>query len=207
MKNNNTKHFFSLVVAAAFLFLAAGSARVNKIHCGAFNKVSSGENRDDQNYVVMNDGSRVGGEKISWKSGLIVKDQIKVGDEKFRIKDTRGYFSNGTYYGRLGNGYAKRIVHGKLNVYYTEEMVTSTSTSHTGQMRTSTRMRCDHYVQVGDNGALTPIANQKDIMAYVKDCPKALEMIDKKDREIRRSIRRNRNYLNEIFITYNNGCR
>ena len=73
------------MAAAAFLFLAAGSARVNKIHCGAFNKVSSGENRDEQNYVVMNDGSRVQGEKISWKSGLIVKDQIKIGDGKLVI--------------------------------------------------------------------------------------------------------------------------
>jgi hypothetical protein len=203
---NKTKHFYSFIVAGIFVIVAAGSAKVNKIHCGAFSKEPSGEERAEGGYVLLNDGNKVYGDKVKWKSGLIVKDQIKIGDEKFRIKDTRGYFINGVYYGRLGNSYAKRIVHGKLNVYYTQEMVTSTTTSSNGMMRTSTRMVCRHYVQIGDDGELNVIANQKDILEYVKDCPKAAEMIDKKDKQIRRSIRKNRNYLNEIFITYNNDC-
>lgn len=204
---NRINHIFSLLIVIAFLVIAAGSARVNKIHCGAFNTRPTGEDKGEQNYVVLNDGTRLPGDKISWKSGLFAKDQIKVGDEKIKIKDTRGYFSKGVYYGRLGNSYIRRIIHGKLNVYYSEEWVTTTSTSHSGQMRTSNRLKCVHYVQVNDDGELMVIANQKDIMAYVKDCPDALEMIDKKDREIRRSIRRNPNYLNEIFITYNKGCK
>ncbi len=187
--------------------LIATASSVNKIHCGAFNYNSSGEDRNEgRNYVEKNDGSRIYGERISWQTGLIVKDQITIDGQKFRIKETRGYFSHGVYFGRIGSSYARRIVHGKLNVYYTEDMVTSTSTSSTGAMRTTTRNVCVHYAQIGDDGELSPIASQKDIKRYVQSCPKAVEMIDKSNSKIRKAIRRNRNYLNEIFITYNNGC-
>lgn len=205
MKNNKANHFFSFIIATIFLVVAAGSAKVNKIHCGAFSRQSTGEENIDGGYVLLNDGSKIHGDKVKWKSGLLVKDQIKIGDEKFAIKETKGYFLNGSYYTRLGNNYVRRIIHGKLNVYYTEEMRTNTSYVN-GQMRTTNRMVCTHYVQVGDNGGLNIIANQRDILQYVKDCPKSVEMIDKKDKQIRRSIRKNRFYLNQIFVTYNNNC-
>jgi hypothetical protein len=208
---NTSRHFKSLFAAIVFMIFAVGSAKVNKIHCGAFSKIASGEESSDQNYVVLNDGSKIPGDKISWKSGMLVKDQIKVGDEKFHIKESRGYYSNGSYYARVGNDFARRIIHGKLNLYYTEEMVTSTTSEQTtsGRMvtRTRTRQVCTHYVQEGDDGPLNVIANQKDILQYVKDCPQAAAMIDKKDKAIRRSIRKDRFYLNQIFVTYNNGCR
>lgn len=206
--NTRAKNYCSILAAIGFLLIAAASSHVNKLHCGAFNTFPSGEEPGDgRSYVLMNDGHKVYGDKISWKTGLLVKDQIKVDGEKYMIKETRGYFSNGIYYGRLGGSYAQRIVHGKINVYYTEDMVTSTSTSASGAIRTTTRPVCLHYSQVGENGPLEPIANQGDIKKLVADCPLALEMIDKKDKEIRRSIRKNNMYLNNIFITYNNGCR
>jgi hypothetical protein len=206
MTTNQKKNIWCSLTAIAFLFIAAGSANINKIHCGAFNSYPTGENKTEKNYILLNDGSKVTGEKISWKSGLLVKDQIRVDDQKFKIKETRGYFSNGTFYGRIGSGYAQRIVHGKLNVYYTEEMVTTTSTSSNGAMRTNTHMVCIHYVQVGDDGDLKAIAGQSDIKEYVKDCPKSMEMISKKNKEIRRAIRKNSMYLNDVFIIYNNNC-
>jgi hypothetical protein len=208
MSKNKTRHFYSALAAAFFILIAAGSAKVNKIHCGAFNYSSSGEDRSDKrNYVEMGDGSKVYGGDISWKTGLLVKDQIRIGNEKFPIKETSGYFSGGTYHKRWGSGYITRIIHGKLNVYYDQDVVTSTTTSTDGRMRTTTRTVCRHYVQVGDNGELRAIGNQRDIIEYVKDCPKALEMIDMKDKQIRRSIRKDRDYLNQIFRIYNNDCK
>lgn len=207
MKKNATKHLCSFGLVIVFMVIAAGSAKVNKIHCGAFSKISTGEETGNQNYVVLNDGSKVTGDKISWKAGIFVKDQIKVDDQKFHIKETLGYFKNGIYYARIGNDYAQRIIHGALNLYYTEELVTYTSTSSTGQMRMRTRPVCRHYVQVGEDGPLNIIANQKDILEYVKDCPEAAAMIEKKDKAIRRAIRKDRFYLNKIFVTYNNGCK
>ena len=204
---NKKRHFYSLAIAAAFVFLAAGSAKVNKIHCGAFSKIPTGEVRSRENFVLLNDGTMISGENISWKSGALVKDQIRIDDRKFAIKETQGYFRNGTYYARIGSEYAERIIHGALNLYYTEEIVTTTSTSSTGMMRTRSHPVCTHYVQVGDDGPLNIIANQKDILQYVKDCPAAAEMIDKKDKALRRAIRKDRFYLNQVFVTYNNGCK
>jgi len=203
------KHFYSLATVAVFLFIAAGSAKVNKIHCGAFNKIPVGEERGKPSggCVILNDGSKVFGDKISWKTGMLVKDQIKVDNEKFAIRETRGYFNDGVYYGRVGSTYAKRIIHGKLNVYYTEDWVTTTSTSSSGAMRTTNRLVCVHYVQVGENGPLNAIGNQGDIKEYVRDCPKAYAMVDKKDKEIRRAIRKDGLYLNQVFITYNDDCK
>jgi hypothetical protein len=201
------KNFLSIISVIVFLLIAAGSAKVNKLHCGSFSYQSTGEDKEGfKEYLLLNDDTKIYGQKISWKSGLLVKDQIRIDDNKYPIHDVRGYFSNGTYYTRHGNEYMQRIVHGKLNVYYYETTVTTTSTDMNGHMRTTTRPYCTHYVQVGDNGALTAIANQSDIKKFVKDCPKAMAMIDKKDKEIRRAIRKDRFYLNQIFVTYNNDC-
>jgi hypothetical protein len=205
-KSHTVKNFYSFIVIIFFMILAAGSAQVNKIHCGAFSTTPSGEDLTGDNYVLMNDGTKVFGDRVTWKAGLIVKDQIKIGDQAFKIKETQGYFANGIYYTQLGSTYAKRIIHGKINVYYTENLVTSTSTDGQGRMRTSNRTVCTHYAQRGDNGAIVPIADQGDIKEFVKDCPASLAMIDKKDKEIRRSIKKDHFYMNQIFVTYNNGC-
>lgn len=182
------------------------ASSVNKIHCGAFSHAPQHEEDDTSFCVVLNDGQKIYGNRIVWRTGLAVKDIIKIDDQKFKIRDTRGYFDKGIYYGRVGGEYAKRIVHGKLNVYYTETMVSTMSTDVTGKTNWSNRTVCIHYVQVGEDGELKPIAGQKDILKYVKDCPKSVEMIDKKNSQIRKAIRKNYNYLNNVFITYNNGC-
>jgi len=201
------KNILTIISAIVFLIIAAGSAKVNKLHCGSFAYAPTGEEKQyDKEYILLNDGTKIYGKRVSWKSGMLVKDQIRIDDNKYAIRDTRGYFANGNYYIRFGNEYIQRIVHGKLNVYYYETMVTTTSTDMNGHMRTTTRPSCTHYVQVGEDGPLTAIANQSDIKEFVKDCPKAVEMIDKKDKEIRHAIRKDRFYLNQIFVTYNNNC-
>jgi hypothetical protein len=204
MKNKH-QHLMSLAVLALFMILAAGSAKINKIHCGAFNYYDKSEEGSGRGYVLLKDGKKIYGDEISWKSGLVVKDQITVDGEKYRIKDTRGYFYNGQYYGQVGANYAKRIISGKLNVYYTEEMVTSLQpTAEPGLLLFRERPSCFHYVQVGEDGDSCHW-QVKDIIRFVKDCPKAVA-IDLKNGQIRKPCG-NRNYLNDIFHVYNGGCR
>lgn len=199
----NKKHFLSSLAVAAF-FIFAIASKVNKIHQGAFNTNVSPEISKNDSYLVLADGSHVFGSKISYKSGLLFKDQIKVDDKAFKINETLGYYSNGYYYGRLGGQYIKRIVHGKINVYIHEYWVTTTS-SATGIIRQEWRAR--HFYQVGEEGEMLPLAGQKDIKRAVAGCPLAVEMADKSNGKMRRAIKKDYNYLNSIFEIYNNGCK
>jgi hypothetical protein len=74
-------------------------------------------------------------------------------------------------------------------------------------MRTRTSTRATHYAQVGEGAPLEAISGQKPIIKLVQDCPLALELADKSDKQIRKAIRSDRNYLNHIFEIYNNGCK
>lgn len=203
----NQKHLLSFCCLAIFAFLALAS-RVNKIHLGAFNYKNRVEDpADTRNYIQMNDGSKVYGETISWKSGLLVKDQIKVDDQKFKISEVRGYQRDRVYYGRLKNDYIQRIVHGKINVYVQFTQVAQTMTDHSGFTHTTYYTRTDHYSQRGDNGPMVVFGSQKDIQELVAGCPISEEMAAKSNHQIRKAIRNDHNYLNDIFEIYNNGCK
>ncbi len=124
----NQKHLLSGFALLIFTVFALAS-RVNKIHYGAFNYSNPVEDpAETRNYLLMDDGTKIYGDKISWKSGLIFKDQIKIDDQKYKIKEVRGYQQKGVFYGRLKSTYIKRIVHGKINVYVEFTDVTTTST-------------------------------------------------------------------------------
>jgi hypothetical protein len=163
---------------------------------------------EEQSYVELKDGKKVYGNDISWQTGSLVKNVIKVNGTVYNIDDTRGYFSKGIYYHRYKSEYIKRIIHGKLNVYGTQETASESYT--TGLGRQSSRMisRCDYFVQVGDEGELNPITSQKEVARYVKDCPEAVEMAGKKDVYfVKPGGKAEKRYLNEVFELYNNGCK
>lgn len=200
-------HLYSFCCLAAFTFFALAS-KVNKIHLGAFNYQNKVEDvSDTRNYLLMNDDSKVYGEKISWKSGLLVKDQIKIDDQKFKILEVKGYQRDRVFYGRLKNDYIQRIVRGKINVYVQFTQVTTTTTDGSGFTHMNTYTRTDHYSQRGDNGPMVVFGSQKDIQELVAGCPLAEEMAAKSNHQIRKSVRSNRNYLNDIFEIYNNDCK
>ncbi|NOS94005.1 MAG: hypothetical protein HOP30_18965 [Cyclobacteriaceae bacterium] len=200
MNKNLQKHLLSIAVIVTFFFIASSST-VNKIHTGAFNYYNSVEEKDAKNHIVLNDGEQVYGDRIDWKTGLFVKDQIKVDNHKFAIKDVRGYLENGVYYGRLKDEYIQRIVHGpKINVYVRiVEVVSQTP----GTKFTTRSKQAYHYAQKGEDGPMIAFGSQKKIRELVAGCPEAVKMATKSGREMRRAIRKNRNYLNSIFDTYN----
>src|SRR3954469_15926037 len=108
----NRKNLLSALSVAAFVLLALAST-TTKYSANNFNLGNRVEDlKEKGNYIMMNDGTRVYGQEVKWKSGLLVKDQIQVDDEKHKISEVIGYRSGNTYYGRSGNTYVKRIVHG-----------------------------------------------------------------------------------------------
>jgi hypothetical protein len=205
MIQNHQKHFLSLAIVVSFFFLASSSA-VNKIHYGAFNYNNKVEDQSDEgNYLVLNDGTKIKGDKIGGKAGVLVKDIITIDNQTFAMKDVKGYRIGDEYYGRVGKNYIKRIVHGpRINVYVMFTEVTEKSNA-TGQYRTYTRT--DNYAQKGENGPLVVFGSQKSIKELVADCPLAVQMADKSNAELKKLIKQNDNYLNSIFEVYNNNCK
>jgi len=205
--NKSKRIFLSCCSLAVFMFLALASASVNKIHYGAFNYGNRVEDPAEKNYVLMNDGTKIYGQKISWKSGTLTKDQVKIDDQKFKMKETRGYLEDGVFYARLGNVFIKRIVHGKVNVYVQFTDVTTMTTDSRGFSHTSSYIRTDQYAQKGDDALLVVIGNQEDMKKVVEDCPLSVEMCAISNSKMRKEIKKNRDYLNNIFDVYNNDCK
>jgi hypothetical protein len=202
-----TKNLLSAAAIISFVFIGVAST-VNKMHYGAFNYNNNVEEKSqDGNWLVKNDGTKIYGSKIDWQSGLILKDQIKIDNQKFQIDEIKGYRDGDKYYGRRGNQYIKRIVHGKANVYVQFTQVTSTSTDSQGRMRNRTYTRTDQYGQIGEDGKLVPLAGQKEIRELLSDCPLAVEMASLSNSEMRKALKRDANYLNSIFDVYNNNCK
>ena len=201
-----TKQTLSVLAIAAF-FLMAVASKVNKIHGNAFSSETKPEKKEEANYVVLNDGTRVTGKKIIIKNGLFSKSLIRIDDQDFKFGEVDGYMQNGTYQKKKGNGFMVRLVHGKINIYRDSYTSTNTSTDRNGRMSTSSNIHYIHYAQRGENGPMFTIANQKDIKEAVSDCPLAVELASLSNGKMRRAIRSNRRYLNEIFEIYNNDCK
>jgi len=208
MQSQSLKNILSACTVAVFILLALGS-KVNKIHYGAFQYNNDVEDKaEDGYYLVKNDGEKIHGDKISWKSGLLAKDQVKIDDQKFKITEVKGYRKGSTYYGRQGSEYIKRIVHGpKINLYVKFTEVTTSSTTNTGFTRMRTYTRTDHYAQKGEDGPMLPCAGQNDFKKLMEDCPLAVEMASLSNKQMRKTIKKEPNYLNSIFEVYNNGCK
>ena len=203
------RHIVSFFILILFFTLAVSSSQINKLHYGSFvynNNIEGDEY--GKSYLVDNQGTKIYGREVNWKSGLLTKNQIRIDDEKYKIAEIRGYMDHGVFYGRLKNEYIKRIVHGKLNVYVAFTLVTSTDyDSRSHFTSTHSRTRTDYYAQRGENGPLIAFGGQASIKEIVKDCPLSVEMIDKSNGQLRRAIRKNPNYLNNVFDVYNNGCK
>ena len=201
------KNLLSFFVIAVFVMMGLAS-KVNKIHTGAFQYETSKEDDLEQgNYLVKNDGTKVFGTNIKWKSGLFVKDKIGIDDQVFKINEIRGYKTGNKFFGRIDNEYVKRIVHGKINVYVVFSQGSYMTTDGNGHSRMHNYTRATHYAQTGEDGEMTVFAGQADIRKLVAGCPLAVEMASLSDRKTRKAIKKNRHYLNDIFEIYNNDCK
>lgn len=114
------RHFLSFLIIAVF-FLFAVASKTNKMTTGAFHTYASPE-KGRESYVELLDGTRIHGSRIAEQSGMLVRDVVKLDGEKFKSKETKGYMDRGVYYVRFGNVFIKRIIHGKINIYYHERV-------------------------------------------------------------------------------------
>lgn len=204
----NLKKRNPLLIALLSVLSLTSCSRIKTLHYGAFKYNNSIEDSPGNDFIEKNDGSRIYGENITWKSGFLLKKEVKVNGEKFAISEVRGIQSKGVYYGRFGDIYIRRIVHGKkINIYVTFTDVSKTSTDRAGFEHQHTYTRADYFSQLGESAPLIAFGDRRGMMELVKDCPMAVELLSLSNSKINREIHRNANYLNNVFNIYNNDCR
>jgi regulator of RNase E activity RraB len=193
------KKLLSVCTLVVFITLAMGSA-VNKIHMDAFKMGNKVEDMNDRrNYLEKNDGTRVYGKKIIWQSGFLTKQKISIDKQDYKFSEIKGFRTEDKYYGISDGEYIPRVVHGKLNVYLkkTEHYIVGSNP----------KTSFNYYLQKGDNGAMIIMVKNDDLKKAVADCPLAASMIDKSNKQLRKSIRKDHNFLNSVFDVYNNDCK
>src|SRR5947209_1011135 len=90
-KLRQNKNFLCALTLFLFICLATAST-VNKLYNYSFNTHKNYEEKIIGSYVVKNDGTRIYGKEVEWKSGLLVKDRIEQDGQAFKISDIIGYY-------------------------------------------------------------------------------------------------------------------
>jgi|GEM_PF-2980193 len=148
---------------------------------------------DKRSFVIMKDSTIVYGTKVDASYGLLVKDAVKVDGRSIPANQVQGFQSKGIYYKRIDNNYAKRLIHGKINVYE--------------KTRVGSRGMAEHVIlmQKGNNGNLEELMNVYQLKVLVKDCSEAYEMVNKSDKDLKKDMKKERYHFQNTILTYN-GC-
>jgi hypothetical protein len=202
MRNKAGVNIFSILIFFCFMAMTAcGGTRIFSRSLGTY--PASSFSYSGQDYLELKDGKRIYGKKFSWGTGLIDKHEIRVDNQNYKMSETRSIAMHGNYYHYYKHDYPMRFIRGKLNVYFATETVSIPKLG--GGAGVSSETRYYYYVQKGDDSELEWISNTKDIVKYVKDCPKAFGML--KTGGLGKKIRKDNLYLNRMFKIYNNDCK
>ena len=154
------------------------------------------------NYLVKTDGTQIPGNNLKWKPGIVSKLEATIDGASYPISELRGAHLKNAYYGKVAkdqrrfrNDLAKRIVHGKLNIYIID---TYTPQNHLWYL---------FYSQVGEDGDIKLLEELAELKDLVSDCPAALSMLDKNNDDAKKALRKESGYLNRVVETYNNNCK
>jgi hypothetical protein len=194
------KHLLSFTVVCLFVWLALASAPKNAARMSFAHKSPKSDSLNTEKYLVKNDGTKIYGSEINYQSGLIYKDMISIDDQKFKMSEIKGYQSKGNYYARYSGSYIKRIIVGKINVYFFTKDVTMLQD---GRSYTSTETW--YLYQKGDNDFPLKVLNNKiHLKEAIGDCPLAFELVNKSWSESKKD---KSYYSTRAFQIYNNDCK
>lgn len=192
------------VLFIIFLFLSLNS-HSQILNCDVFN-ISSLNFVDDsteiKDYVVKKDGEKIYYKEFSWKRGVLSKDVFIVDNHKYKLSEIKGYQADKIFWHWIKNDYIRRIIHGKINIYYNRSEETTSSVSVIKNQQYSA---CLYYAQKGDNGEIVRLTKFSDIEELVKDCPAAYQMLLNID--IKKELKQDPRYMNKVFALYNSSCK
>ncbi len=159
-------------------------------------KVENAE--DDGTYLILNDGSKVHGQKIV--DDVLRVDVIKIDKKKYKSEEVLAYRVGKDYYRRVeDSGYGLRIVKGKINVY----VMLATSQG----MSTNIYTNAYHFYQKGDEGELVQFETFTEMKKFVAGCEISVSMLNKKRSDLLRSVQEDKSYMNKIVEILNNDCK
>jgi hypothetical protein len=189
----------SIIITLFFLGGREACGQINSLKCDYINHGINYINKSsEENFVEFSNGEKIHGKTIVWATGLLAKHEIEVDKKRYRIKETIRLLVNGISYYRVGNRYAKQIIKGTSNLYFLETFGNSPGPNGSS-MRTQ---GCRYFVQSGENGDLKELMKIKDFKKYVSKCSESAKMLNKSNAEIRKEIRKNNSFLNNVFIVY-----
>jgi hypothetical protein len=198
MKKNYSLAVCCFVITIAFTFSSCVAYFTGNFQGAKFVKDSN------DNYVELNDGSIIHGGKIKW--GRLFSSAVIINDQKFKASEVKGIKENGIYRLNTSGGFLERIVDGKITILRDMGTRTTTSTVN-GHLTTSTYSYTQYYMLRANDEKLIAIRKNDDIKNMISSCPKALALMDLSKKQMKRAIKENPAYLNQVFETYNNDCK
>lgn len=220
--NQNRKHFLSFGAIIVFAYIAVSSAGALPffVNFNVANLSSSTDSlADNRNYLLKNDGTKIYGTKVYWDDNYKDKTEIVLDDKAYPISEIFGFrMSSEKYYWKEGKSFYKKILDGKISIYYglvVQSHTTATNTTSTplGNGRTLDRTTGGqtrsytvpiYFYKWQDDHNLIRLDTHEKLQWLVKDCPKAFEKVNMKSKKLAKLIRQNPNYLNDVIILYNN---
>lgn len=200
------KQLLSICSLAFFIIIAIASA-ANKLSHIPYDATKNLEDTSETSgYLLKNDGTKVYGNKVKWQSGIILKDQVSIDGQKFKMSEIKE-FSAGGYYARVKTDFVKRVIQGKINVYAYYISTTSTTFDSKGNMRMRTFIPEGQFLQKGEGNELVLVTDVATIKNAVADCPLALQMIDISNSKLKKNIKKDNSYLRKVIDVYNNNCK
>lgn len=202
------KNVLSILVCSVFIFMALASSK-KILPRGVFDESKPrGEVIPDTlGCLVLKNETRVYGNKVRYQSGAVVKNQVQIDGKKFPMKEVRGYYLNGMYYGLYKTDFYKRVLHGKINIYYGQATSTNNMSNYNQRWNKTTTRTVEYvYWQKGESGDFNPLHSWKHVKQAVKDCPLAYELANRKKGVLKKEVKKDEEYLWRIFEIYNNNC-
>ena len=187
----NKKYYLPIIMSIFFLFFIGCTVphSATQSYVEQFTNAETGLGAIS--YLVLRDGDTVYG-KIK-QPGF--SNKIYVNGQKFKKKQVKYLYSHLdlSVFHWIDKGFGRRIITGKINVYI--------RTVYNGSTYSSVV-----YLQKGDKAEPVEARSFDDFRKVVKDCPLALETINKGAEDLK-MIFKNRNYfLSTAILIYNKGC-
>ncbi|RYZ19600.1 MAG: hypothetical protein EOO16_19465 [Chitinophagaceae bacterium] len=142
-------------------------------------------------YVLLATGEKKPGQKMSLKTGALVKDHITLDGTRYNLDQVKGYNSGIAYYAMYGSSFIRRFVHGKINLYYVPDRTYNLPYI---------------FSQIGDDGPIKPLNTTKQVRALLADCPSLEAQVPHGSGEVRKAGRAHYGFMTKLFEDYNKGC-